>query len=250
MNDDNPVSIYSVSGFSKTGKTTLIVQLIEALKAKGFSLATIKDCDKNFSLDSENKDTWKHKEAGAELAVLNSKIESSILFRDVKDLNELIKVVKTAVSPDFILVEGFKGSDLPKIWIAGEGAPDLDEDIENIILEYTGEFEELLDLILTKHELDRIVSELPGLDCKKCGLPTCVALASNIMDGKKSIDDCKELSDNYTIKMKSAGEVVRLNKFASNIIAGALEGIASELKELKDPSELEIQLARRKKDPS
>ena len=39
-------------------------------------------------------------------------------------------------------------------------------------------------------ELDRIHSELPGLDCGSCGAPTCRALAEDIVRGNADKSDC------------------------------------------------------------
>lgn len=47
-------------------------------------------------------------------------------------------------------------------------------------------------------KMDRIevvYEKLPKLDCGSCGAPTCKALAEDIEDGKKTIDDCVILKD-------------------------------------------------------
>ena len=50
-------------------------------------------------------------------------------------------------------------------------------------------------------EMEKITSELPGLDCGSCGAPTCAALAEDIVRGKASLDDC-------TVRMKDKMEAV------------------------------------------
>ena len=45
--------IVSVVGFSESGKTRLIVRLIEELKGRGLRVAAVKRCSHGFSLDTE-----------------------------------------------------------------------------------------------------------------------------------------------------------------------------------------------------
>ena len=36
---------------------------------------------------------------------------------------------------------------------------------------------------------------LPRTNCKQCGVPTCMAYAAGLAQGKKCLDDCPPLSD-------------------------------------------------------
>ena len=237
--------VYSIAGFSKAGKTTVMVELISALKKKGYTIATIKDCPKELSLDTEGKDTWKHKNAGAELAVLSTNSEATILFREAQELGTLIKFVSFAVRPDIVLVEGHKISQLPKIWIPG-GDEDDKANYDNIIMEYDGEINKLVSFVLEELEIHKIISKLGGSDCGKCGFDSCKEMARAIMADENAVDDCKELVEDLELELTSAGEPVQLNKFASNIVAGVISGMAKELKGLKDPNSIEIKLNRKK----
>ena len=51
-------------GKSNSGKTTLVTKLIEKLSNEGFKVASVKMTDKEISIDSKQKDTWKHSKAG------------------------------------------------------------------------------------------------------------------------------------------------------------------------------------------
>jgi molybdopterin-guanine dinucleotide biosynthesis protein B len=246
MRDRLPAVVFSIAGYSRSGKTTLITELIDKIKKEGYKTATIKNSDKNISLDTVGKDTWKHKAAGAELSILNTATDSTILFADPQDLDFLIDVVNYAVEPDLILVEGRKRSELPKIWLPG-GEPDEEaEDDRNIAYEYDGDIEKLMIFITAKIDVKRILEQLPLQDCGKCGHDSCLEHAEHINSGKNNIEDCHQRSEDYYIKISSQGEVVKLNKFASNIAAGILSGMARELKGVKDPEELEIVLKKNK----
>jgi molybdopterin-guanine dinucleotide biosynthesis protein B len=245
VNQSGPV-IFGVSGFSKSGKTSLVVDLIKALKAKGYTIASVKNSDKDLSLDTEGKDTWKHKNAGAALTILNTNIESTLLFPEQQDPERLLEIIAVAVNPDIILVEGCKLAEIPKIWIESAGDEDCVIEKKNIVYKYNGEFDKLLVFVETELELNKIISGLPHLDCEKCGFATCRELADAIRTGDKKLEDCVVLSEEHDVELKSGGESVPLNEFAANMISGVVRGMTSELKEVKNLDDIEIKLHRKK----
>ena len=46
----------------------------------------------------------------------------------------------------------------------------------------------------TKPKLLEILRLLPKTNCKKCGQPTCMVFAAQVMDGGRSVDHCRELN--------------------------------------------------------
>jgi molybdopterin-guanine dinucleotide biosynthesis protein B len=105
------------SGWSGSGKTTLIEQVIVALKAAGQRVSVIKHAHHKFDIDREGKDSWRHRKAGAfEVLVASSK--RMALMREYEheaepEIHSLIAELTPMI--DWVLVEGFKHSDLPKI---------------------------------------------------------------------------------------------------------------------------------------
>lgn len=237
--------VYSIAGYSKSGKTTLITELISKLKDKGYRIATMKDCPKDLTLDTEGKDTWKHKKAGAELAVLTTNLESTILFAEPQEMDRIIELIKFSVHPDIILVEGHKRSALPKIWVPGEDNKGEGEKVEDIVYEYEGNIATLVEFIEKELRITEVMNRLGGSDCGKCGFDTCHELAVHVMTGENDLADCQELPEDYKVELTSAGEPVQLNKFATNIIAGTITGMAKELKGVKDPESIEIKISKR-----
>ena len=67
-------------GESNCGKTTLIVDVISSLTKEKYNVASVKITDKNISIDSEGKDTWKHASAGSQLVVFSSENLASLLI--------------------------------------------------------------------------------------------------------------------------------------------------------------------------
>src|SRR5207253_10019774 len=71
-------------GRSNSGKTTLIERLIPALVREGYRVATIKHAGHGFNLDTEGKDSWRHKRAGAHTVIVTTK-GSLAMFTDVDE---------------------------------------------------------------------------------------------------------------------------------------------------------------------
>ena len=65
-------------------------------------------------MDKENTDTWKHKQAGANLVV---GVGSTTFFnvRKEHDLNRILYLLKHFDDFDFVIIEGYKSYNYPKI---------------------------------------------------------------------------------------------------------------------------------------
>ena len=68
-----PVPIVCFVGKSNSGKTTFIERVIPELVRAGYKIATVKHAGHGFDLDTEGKDSWRHKQAGASSVVILSK---------------------------------------------------------------------------------------------------------------------------------------------------------------------------------
>jgi molybdopterin-guanine dinucleotide biosynthesis protein B len=103
-------------GRSNSGKTTLIERLIPELVLAGYRVATIKHAGHGFDLDTEGKDSWRHKRAGASSVIVLSK-GSLALFADVSDETKVEELRDRYVDPqiDLVIAEGWKSEGYPKI---------------------------------------------------------------------------------------------------------------------------------------
>ena len=110
------VPILSFVGRSNSGKTTLIERVIPELVRAGYKVATVKHAGHGFDLDTEGKDSWRHKQAGASSVVIISK-SSLAMFADVSDhMNvEDVRDRYLDASYDLILAEGWRSEGYPKI---------------------------------------------------------------------------------------------------------------------------------------
>lgn len=134
-------SIIGFYGESNTGKTTLIVKIINRLSKDGFNVASVKISNKKISIDSEGKDTWKHAEAGSKLVVFSSENETDFLLKRKISNNEIVDNIKRLGNYDIILVEGANDENIPKIRL-GEI-----KERKNTIFTYDDDFEELINFI-------------------------------------------------------------------------------------------------------
>jgi molybdopterin-guanine dinucleotide biosynthesis protein B len=139
--------IFGVYGTSGTGKTTLITRLVTQLTNEGYKVATIKRTNKETSMDTVNKDTWRHHEAGARLVVFSSLCETDFLLNEALSASEIIRRISLFGRYDLILMEGADDPHIPKIQL-GTG-----EQRSNTIASYRGNVKEILTLI--KQKLDK-----------------------------------------------------------------------------------------------
>jgi len=109
------IPIVSITGRSGSGKTTLLESLIPLFRARGYRVGTIKHGSHRFNLDQEGKDSWRHAQAGAEVAMISTPQGLGVfrLLDREKSIEELAEYYLSDM--DLILVEGYKAERIPKI---------------------------------------------------------------------------------------------------------------------------------------
>ena len=120
------VPILCFVGRSNSGKTTLIERLIPELVRAGYRIATVKHAGHGFDLDTEGKDSWRHKRAGASTVMVLSR-GSLAMFSDVSEEIKLAELRDRFLdhSVDLILAEGWKSEGYPKIVIIRDQAGEV-----------------------------------------------------------------------------------------------------------------------------
>jgi len=121
------VPILCFVGRSNSGKTTLIERLISMMVRDGYRIATIKHAGHGFNLDTESKDSWRHKRAGASTVIVTTK-GSLAMFTDVEEevgVEELRdRYVREGI--DLIIAEGWKNEGFPKIVVVRDHVGEVD----------------------------------------------------------------------------------------------------------------------------
>jgi len=95
----------------------MVAALVEQITGRGLTVSTIKHAHHDFALDHEGTDSFKHTQAGAqEVALVSSKRWAIMHELKSKNAEPSLDVMISKLAPcDLILVEGYKGSKLPKI---------------------------------------------------------------------------------------------------------------------------------------
>lgn len=106
-------AVLSVVGYSNSGKTTVITRLIKRLCRRGWKVGTIKHHGKAMEWDRPGKDTWRHREAGAEPMTIVASNQTMVCFSRPLSVEELLPYYTMC---DLVLVEGFKRASWPK-WV-------------------------------------------------------------------------------------------------------------------------------------
>ena len=121
------MNVIGLSGFSGSGKTTLAERLIATLRAAGQRVSVVKHAHHSFDIDHEGKDSWRHRQAGAgEVVIASGRRLAKIREFDGGAAEPTVHELIAELGPcDWVLVEGFKRSALPKIevWRAANGKP-------------------------------------------------------------------------------------------------------------------------------
>ena len=98
--------IIDVAGLKKSGKTTVVENIVSELKSRGYKVGTVKKIHiPGFTIDQVGKDTYRHKQAGAEF-VISLAPEEVALIRELhgkRSLAEIMDLVPT--DTDFLVCE-------------------------------------------------------------------------------------------------------------------------------------------------
>jgi molybdopterin-guanine dinucleotide biosynthesis adapter protein len=116
----NKKHIITIVGKSDSGKTTLLEKLIRILSDRGYKIGTVKHAHNGFQIDLEGKDSWRHRNAGADATLLITDSTVAVVRNDISPDND--KMQKYLDGMDIILAEGFKGHPLPKIEVFRTGS--------------------------------------------------------------------------------------------------------------------------------
>ena len=113
------VPLLGFVGFSGTGKTTLLKQLIPLLKTQGMHLALIKHTHHQFDIDIPGKDSYELRQAGAEQVMVASRRRWALMVETPQQTEdpqlEYLLPHLNNDTLDLVLIEGFKHAPVPKI---------------------------------------------------------------------------------------------------------------------------------------
>lgn len=143
------IPVYSIVGYSGTGKTTFLENLIPELKKMGLRVAAIKHDAHEFDVDHEGKDTWRMTKAGADITCITSATHAAVMENRPTSIESILMGLRDV---DVVIAEGYKQKNYKKIGLyrAASRRP---------LAEIQGEFlavctDTLLDLDVPQFRLD------------------------------------------------------------------------------------------------
>lgn len=213
------MKIASIVGKKNTGKTSLTVKVIEELTKRGYNVASVKHSHHSIEMDKENTDTWKHKQAGANLVV---GVGSTTFFnaRKEHDLNRILYLLKHFDDFDFVIIEGYKSYNYPKIITSPELKDEYTiKEVDSFAIDAQG-ITELADLIEERsHDI------VDTLFANNCGYNNGETIAQEIRNGNLTVEDL----DNVQAYLSIDDKVVGLNRFVSDYLKQNMLGVISTL---------------------
>lgn len=189
-------------GYSNSGKTKLITELISYFSKKNYNIACIKQTNKNYEVDKKGKDTYRFSKVGSNFVLFMAKKQTSLIINKEMKLKDLIDILKKYFNLDLIFIEGAKDTIFPKIRI---GEKPL---IKNTILDYDNDINKVIHIIYKRlnkriykmnDEIELRVNgkiipltEFPNIFIKN----TIIGMIKSLK-GIKSDENISEISINY-----------------------------------------------------
>lgn len=119
------MKVVGFCGLSGSGKTTLIEQLLPLLRAGGDRVSVIKHAHSGFDIDRPGKDSWRHRQAGAfEVLLASDQRLAKLREYDAPAHPTVHQLLAELQECDWVLVEGFKHADIPKIEVLDGTRPE------------------------------------------------------------------------------------------------------------------------------
>jgi molybdopterin-guanine dinucleotide biosynthesis protein B len=110
------IPFVSLAGYSNSGKTTVMANLIRIIKQRGYRVAALKHAHHGYTMDPPGTDSWHYAEAGADQVIVAGPESLTIheFYQNEKSLEAILDRIENV---DIILVEGYKNQPGPKIEI-------------------------------------------------------------------------------------------------------------------------------------
>tara|TARA_B100001059_G_C17668187_1_gene493078 strand:+ start:302 stop:805 length:504 start_codon:yes stop_codon:yes gene_type:complete len=151
------MKVFGLAGWSGSGKTTLLIKLIPEFVERGLKVSTLKHAHHNFDIDKPGKDSFEHRQAGANEVMISASNRWALMHENKDDAEPDLEQLLARMSPvDLLLVEGFKWHSHPKMEVYRSivGKPLLQENDTGIVAVATDE--ELLNLTVPSFNLSDI----------------------------------------------------------------------------------------------
>jgi molybdopterin-guanine dinucleotide biosynthesis protein B len=216
-------AVLSIVGKSKVGKTTFLEKLVPEMKSRGYRVGTIKhDAHDHFEIDHKGKDTWRHREAGAQNIAISSPTRFALTKRVEKELEVDAIVASYFTDEDLVLTEGYKSGNKAKIEICRKElqSEPLCTQADRLIA-VASDFS--LEAGVPRFELE----DISGV----------AAFIEERFLGRK---------DKSNVVLRLDGKKLPMKSFVREFILGGILGMISNLRGYDDPTQVDISIRLKK----
>lgn len=244
----------SISGNSRSGKTTLCEILIKGLHERGYSVGSVKEIHgKEFKLDPiERSNTNRHRAAGSELVVARGDNETGVFYQD----NLPISKILSFFDYDYVILEGVNDCNCARI-LTAHTEEELDRRMDDRVIAISGviansNIKEIKGLpvinaltmpeALIEFVMEHAFEPLNDFHCGKCGHDNCREMAGLIAQGKAKRSDCAIYESD--IELLLDGKPLPIVPFVQDFIKGAVLGMAKELRGYENNTELVLRIRK------
>lgn len=110
------MKVFGIVGWKNAGKTELVVKLVQYFNVIGVPVSTIKHAHHEFDIDVPGKDSFRHREAGANEVIVASKNRYALMHENQGPPEpDLVQLLSKLDPVPLVLVEGFKSHQHKKL---------------------------------------------------------------------------------------------------------------------------------------
>lgn len=245
------MKVFTITGLTGSGKTTVTENLIKELKKRGYTVGTVKEIHyEAFAIDTPGKNTYRHRQAGADTVTARAHYETVFCTMGHLPIYEVL----SHYTQDYSVLEGVRDAIVPEIVVCKE---EEEPEISPLTFAVSGRFannnidtykglpvicavknsEMLVDLI--EQKVPHLMQDIDYECCGMCGFD-CKEFLSRLLKGETQVNDC--VLSKREIKLTIDGEDITMVPFVQKILKNAVLGVVSELKGYEKGKKIKIEL--------
>jgi len=224
------MKIFTVTGISGSGKTTVIERLTAELTRRGFRVGSVKEIHyEAFAIDpSPTSNTHRHRAAGAELVTARGYYETDLLYPERLPMKDILRHY---TGYDWVVLEGVEDMRVPAI-ICGHDTAGLELKWRKEALCAAGRIAAEL----------REYRGLPAFNVLEDSAALCDFLQAKVPDYLECHDP-ENTDPGVEITLEIDGKAIPMVPFVQRILRNAALGVVRELEGYKDGGEVVIRLS-------
>lgn len=245
------MKVFTVTGLTGSGKTTVVENLIAELKKRGYTVGSVKEIHyEAFAIDTPGKNTYRHRQAGSDTVTARAHYETDVMYQGHLPIYDVL----SHYNQDYVILEGVRDAVVPEIAVCKE---EVEPEISPLTFAVSGRFANngldsykglpVINAVENPKKLaDLIEAKVPDLMydveyecCGKCGTD-CRGFLSGLLKGEVTENDC--VLSKREIKLTIDGKDIIMVPFVQKILKNAILGVVSELNGYEKDKKIRIEL--------